>query len=119
VFAWDDFLVLADRLADETDDEASQRTAISRAYYAAYHAAAAFVRAQRLLSDSHTYRRVWDAFARMADSDGAIVGALGDRLRQRRQLADYRTPYPGDVAWDAGAAKSEARIIVDLLRRMG
>lgn len=119
MFDWDDFLRLGERLANETDDEASQRTAISRTYYAAYHAAAAFARAQGLIAGSHTHRRVWGAFARQADSDRATVGALGDRLRQRRQLADYRNPYPDDVAWDADAAISEARVIVDLLRRMG
>ena len=119
MFVWDDFLVLGERLVNEMDDEASQRTAISRVYYAAYHAAAAFVRARGVLSETHTHRRVWAASASDADADRATVGALGDRLRQRRQFADYRNPYPGDIVWEAQAAAAEARIIIDLLRRTG
>ena len=53
-FDWTGFLTLAERLATDTGDEAAQRTAISRAYYAAYHAAASFVRAQGILTIGHT-----------------------------------------------------------------
>lgn len=119
MFAWEDFLALSDRLAVAPDDEASQRTAIGRAYYAAYHTAAAFVRARGMLLGAHTHRRVWSAFAADADPDRGAVGAIGDVLRQRRQDADYRNPFPGDVAKDARDAIGEARAIIDLLGRLG
>ena len=38
MFAWSEYLTLAQHLAQQ-EDEASQRTAISRAYYAAFHVA--------------------------------------------------------------------------------
>jgi uncharacterized protein (UPF0332 family) len=38
VFEWIDFLELAEDLAARQHDEAAARTAISRAYYAAFHA---------------------------------------------------------------------------------
>ena len=46
-FTWQEFADLAGVLASEAD-EARQRTAINRAYYAAYHAASAYVRAHAL-----------------------------------------------------------------------
>lgn len=118
MFDWDDFLALGERLA-ASDDEASRRTAISRAYYAAYHAAAAFARAAGMLPGGHTHQRVWDAFARDPDADRATVGAAGDGLRQRRQAADYRNPFPGEIGRDAEAAIGEARGVIDLLKRIG
>lgn len=49
VFDWSADLDLAERLAHDGDDEAAQRAAISRAYYAAHHAAARFVRDHNLV----------------------------------------------------------------------
>lgn len=39
MFDWDDFLSLATDLANRRGDEAALRTAVSRAYYATFHAA--------------------------------------------------------------------------------
>ncbi len=49
MFVWTDYLVLAERLAARDADEAALRTAISRAYYAAYHRASTYVRANILV----------------------------------------------------------------------
>ncbi|MDP9364247.1 MAG: hypothetical protein M3Q10_08485 [Chloroflexota bacterium] len=58
MFDWDEFLALAERLNVQGADEATQRTIISRAYYAAYHAASTFVRAEGLLRVSHSHATV-------------------------------------------------------------
>ena len=93
MFEWADFLGLAERLAEAGGDEAAHRTAISRAYYAAYHAAAIYVRAEGILPDAHTHRRVWAALAADAVAERAEVGRRGDLLRQARAAADYRATF--------------------------
>ena len=116
VFEWEDFLGLGDRLTQEAN-EAAQRTAISRAYYAAYHAAAAFVRARRILVTAHTHQAVWGALAASSDVDRADVGRMGNRLKRARLDADDRIPFPDDVADRAQDAVTEARSIIEALGR--
>lgn len=118
MFEWDDFLILAERLAREADDEADRRTAISRAYYAAYHEAAAYVRATGLLRARHSHEKVWAAVAAGLASSGGDLVADAERLRRRRIAADYRNPFPGDVDEEARAALVEARSVIEELRRL-
>ncbi len=118
MFDWRDFLPFAERLALEADDEPSQRTAISRAYYAVYHAAAGYVRAKGLLHVRHSHGRVWAAIG--GDSDAGRVGVRekAERLRRRRIAADYRNPFPGDVGEQAKAAVADARDVIEALERL-
>jgi uncharacterized protein (UPF0332 family) len=117
-FDWDDFLAIADRLAAEVDDEAAQRTAINRAYYAAYHAAAVFVRAKGILTVGHTHRTVWAALIADPDPDRSQAGRRGDDLRRLRTDADYKRPFPGDVGKTAAEVIAESRDIVETLDRL-
>lgn len=58
----DHFLDLAERLSKE-NDEAAQRTSVSRAYYAAFHGAQTHCRAKKLLTGLRTtHRDVWENF---------------------------------------------------------
>ncbi len=115
MFEWSELLVLAERLVDGDDSEAVRRTAINRAYYAAYHAAARFVRARGLLATKHSHRAVWSVLARSEDRTVASIGARGDLLRQRRQEADYVVPFPGDAGRQAREGIAEARAIIEAL----
>lgn len=117
MFEWRDYLALADDLV-ERPDEAAQRSAISRAYYAAYHAAAAFVRNAGLLTRGHTHHRVWNVLANDPDPARAEVGWLGDLLRLARISADYHTPFPGDVLGQARAVVRDARLLVEAIERL-
>ena len=118
MFAWQDFLSLAERLAQDADDDSALRTAIGRAYYAAYHAAADYVRASGILETRHTHALVWAALAGDPDDARADVGKWGEILRRRRVAADYRHPFPGDVREQAQTAIVEARDVIDTLRRL-
>ena len=118
MFNWEDFLALAERLVREVDNESSQRTAISRAYYAAYHAAAVYVRTQGLLPTGHTHRNVWAVLAASSNAELAEAGRRGDLLRQLRILADYRSRFPGDIGNQARTAAVRARDVIDTLRRL-
>jgi uncharacterized protein (UPF0332 family) len=109
-------LPLADRLAGFTE-EAAHRSAISRAYYAAYHAAEAFVRAKGILTSGHTHQKVWDALVNDPDHARANVGVRGKQLNWIRVMADYRAPFPGDIGKELRAAIAEARgLVADLAR---
>ncbi len=117
-FAWDDLLRFAERLTASNEDEVAQRTAINRAYYAAYHAAASHVRSRGLLVAGHTHQRVWAALSERGDRDEAGLGRRGDRLRQTRIGADYRNPFPGRLDERTRAAVAEARDVIEAFRQV-
>jgi hypothetical protein len=119
VFDWEEYLALAALLAADTGNEASLRTAISRAYYAAYHAAATYVRTEGLLRRRHTHQRVWNALAEGPDPERSDAGRRGDLLRRVRLDADYSNPFPEDLVKQARDAVPQARSIIELLRRLG
>jgi uncharacterized protein (UPF0332 family) len=103
-FSWVDYLDLATRLAGEAD-EAAKRTAISRAYYAAFNQADAWLQARRPPppGGGASHERVWAEFR--SGSDAAQRIAIdGERLKLRRVQADYRIPYRGDLNGEAGMA---------------
>ena len=118
MFDWAGYLDVADRLLAEAPDEAALRSAISRAYYAAYHAAAAFVAASGLLTQRHTHRRVWDALASDFDPARSSIGTRGDQLRQIRNDADYRDRMPGNLEIRARDAVAEGRSLVEAIRQL-
>lgn len=96
-FDWLQFLELAKELAAR-DDEASARSAISRAYYAAYHWARDYV-AQELavtVPKSEAHQAVWDALTQHGRKREELsAGAGGKRARVMRNQADYEARLPG------------------------
>lgn len=119
MFDWEALLAVAERLLFAGGDEASQRTAINRAYYAAYHVAATHVRTTGLLRARHTHTRVWAVLADDTNSIRADVGQRGDVLRRARVDADYRSTFPGSVDERARESVADARAIIETLRRLG
>lgn len=108
MFDWSDYLVLARRLGD-CDTEADQRTAISRAYYAAFHAARRHVMRTHtevaLPRHGEVHDMVWRTLEGGVRGERAAAHA-GKRLRQKRTLSDYAREglsFPNDtrqaVAW--------------------
>ncbi len=63
-FNWNEYLNLATILS-ANGDEASQRTATSRAYYAAFHAAT--LHAKRNGYAEHSHARLWKMYSSDAD----------------------------------------------------
>jgi uncharacterized protein (UPF0332 family) len=91
-FDWAEYLVLAKRLAKESDD-ASHRTAISRAYYSVYHAALAFLEESdnfQAPTEGNIHQKLWNEFRRNGGQTHRAVGTKGDRLRLNRSDADYK-----------------------------
>lgn len=112
---WRDFLLLATRSAAATT-EADWRTAVSRAYYAAFHVA------RRLFTDlQFTVPRADRAHQylvfRLSNSGEAAVEQAGrdlDTLRRLRNRADY-DDSPALTQPQAAAAVQVAEGIIQLL----
>jgi uncharacterized protein (UPF0332 family) len=97
-FDWRGYLTLARELAAGEPDEARARSAISRAYYAAFHVARIYQRDERhlpLMGEGRDHERVARAFADdgRADARAKQVGIALDRLIRRRRAADYDGVY--------------------------
>jgi len=89
-FNWNDLLTLADELATKID-EASKRTAISRAYYCVYNLA--FARAVATVGpkprDAPYHQWCWDQYISTPDLACRHLGIAGQRMKDRRVKADY------------------------------
>jgi len=91
-FNWDEFLNLAEQLATAPDD-ASKRSAISRAYYAVFNPA--FSRAEQNCGKpvgTNKHEWCWNRYMGTVDGTNKCqeVGIQGDRLKQMRVKADYK-----------------------------
>jgi hypothetical protein len=92
-FDWANYLRLAEDLAAKAD-EASLRTAISRAYYSIFNVA--YERAEKNLgrkpasSGSH-HKWCWDAYGNCNDSTCQELAVEGRRLKWLRVDVDYKS----------------------------
>lgn len=90
-FDWNDFLSLAEQLAGSEDD-ASKRTAISRAYYCVFNFA--FARAQKTVGrkprNASYHQWCWDQYTGTNDRACKQLGNTGQRMKARRVRADYK-----------------------------
>ncbi len=104
MFTWNDYLSLAERLATLPEEE-YKRTAISRAYYAAFCSASAWYlkRWKKLPKPRNpkehlgSHEIVWAAYQlprHAKDRRYGKVGSLGDSLKQLRVYADYKESFP-------------------------
>src|SRR5437773_3655425 len=90
-FDWNSFLALAKDLAGRPDDDASRRTAISRAYYCVFNLA--FDRAMstgcHYPGGEGRHQWCWRQYSQSQDRSCAKLGAKGDRMKRMRVKADY------------------------------
>lgn len=89
-FDWNQYLVLANQLA-AANDEASKRSAISRAYYCVFNIA--FERCEstagKLPRGETSHKWCWGKYQNTPEMSCRKLGIDGDRMRQRRVRADY------------------------------
>ena len=94
-FDWNEYLVLARQLALAGDD-ASKRTAISRAYYFVFNIA--FARAEatagRYPGGESSHKWCWDRYESTPDPSCRKLGIDGGRMKRRRVRVDYK---PADI----------------------
>jgi hypothetical protein len=117
-FDWSRFLALATELA-QRQDEASLRSAISRAYYYVFH-----LGLQR--AEANHYRRVpgepshiqlWKFFANDPESISQTLAQIAIRLKERRERADYRDTY-ARIADDVPGMLEDAETFTKLLAQL-
>lgn len=122
MFHWADFYSLALELSTR-QDAASQRCAISRAYYAAFHAACTYLQDVHQLSlprhEKHAF--VWKWFDPRERTPGRTVlerkiGKNGARLHQLRCDADYELKF--EPAKHLAYGLSQAQRLLDDLERL-
>jgi uncharacterized protein (UPF0332 family) len=100
-FNWSDYLDLARRLYREgtihSVKEAELRSAISRAYYAAFCNARNYLIAKghKLSGGPEAHAEVQDRFITSSDRRRKEIGENLKRLRSLRNRADYRNTFPG------------------------
>jgi hypothetical protein len=107
-FDWNNFLLLAEELA-QRGDEAAKRTAISRAYYFIFNLA--YARAEQngafVAGDRHT--QCWRRYMTTPDPACRRLGNVGDRMKGRRVSADYEAPTKERLDDEVQRALEEAR----------
>ncbi len=120
MFDWRGYLTLAEQLSSYGVSEAELRTAISRAYYAAYHRASRYVREYSLVAATErlTHQKAWAAVGANQDPVRIRAGVRGNRLKRRREEADYYDAFPTDLTKAARDAILEARMILDLIESL-
>lgn len=116
-FDWSQYFVLAEHLAEQ-DDEASRRSAVSRAYYAAYCSARNWLQANEpdlgRAPPGESHRYIWDRYQRGPHRIRVRIGAEGNRFRSERNRADYTDAvYHLDRLVETALAR--ARTIFELL----
>ena len=117
-FNWSEYLTIAKELALRSD-EAALRSALSRAYYAAFGTAL-----ERLAVTGHAISQTAEAHSEVCRlyknaDDGPLhyVGIEGVRLRQLRRWADYdRNVVFNDIV--VGKAVSLAERTINAIRRL-
>jgi uncharacterized protein (UPF0332 family) len=94
-FDWNGYRTLAVELAKRTD-EASQRSAISRAYYFVFNTARKrpSVSQYRFPEGEGVHKVLWDLYERNADKNCKSLAVLATRMKLRRVKADYDSFYP-------------------------
>jgi len=80
-FDWQEYLLLARELSQRSG-EAALRSAISRAYYAAFCTACNYLRqrGESIPDSEHSHKAVWDSFQRKGKSAQAVF-INGERLK--------------------------------------
>ena len=117
-FDWSQYLVLAKELSTRTD-EAALRSAISRAYYAAYHHAKSFCASKSIViiqsGANSEHFDLWDTFGKKGGPTFANIHTRGDRLKRKRHNADYDSGISG-LAVVVGDSIKDADAIFFLLK---
>jgi hypothetical protein len=114
MFDWRGYLDLADDLLSlRPNDEAAQRSALSRAYHGAFGVARDYLLTSRgvAISSFNAHYHVWAAFAQAPRGVEQRIAQEGNRLKRRRDLADYEANYLG-VASEATRWVARARRLI-------
>ena len=91
MFDWNTYLQLAEELSERGQEE-YKRTAISRAYYSAFHSARNLLEQKNFFykSRKNVHFAVWNSYENLG-REYRKISIKGDRLKLKRTKADYDT----------------------------
>lgn len=114
-FDWSTYLTLAEELGAR-EDEASLRSAISRAYYFVYHLALQRAEANDFKASpgEPSHRQLWRLFDESPETACKKLGVIATRLKQKRERADYE-PVFVRIEEEKSAVLQDARDFLSLL----
>ena len=94
-FDWNDYKIFAEELNATRTDEAAQRSAISRVYYAVFNQAYDYLRAQGFArrAGEGIHKQVWYEY-RKGHRTRKAIGTNGSRLHDNRVAVDYQADVP-------------------------
>lgn len=94
-FDWRGYKTLALSLS-RTTDEASMRTAISRAYYFVYHLALARAETNHYKPKTRdsVHKQLWDHYEKSLNPKCIELAVTGRRMKRLRSNADYDDDFP-------------------------
>ena len=116
-FDWLDYIGLAEELAGQgkavSSQESRLRSAVSRAYYAAFCKAGNRLRDQEdtKLPPFDVHRFVWDQFKNSDSAARREIGTNGDRLKKDRVKADYDDTIPNVASLTVKALRLSSQIL--------
>lgn len=118
MFNWNDYLQFAREQAVR-QEQSALRSAVSRAYYSAYHHAKLYVRNRlpevRIQPGLGSHKQLWGVLQETQRTKvERNAGNKGDELRRLRTLADYEADHPVN-SQNARLAIDEAAHVLRLL----
>ena len=121
-FDWVEYLNLAETLQRERTTlgnvEACQRSAISRAYYAAYMTAANKAKAEGLItSGREQHKKVRLHYTNAPDMQRKRIGTWLQRLKDNREKSDYENTV-SEVGKLTELSLDEANKVVNILNKI-
>ena len=89
-FRWNDFLTYAKTYINAQSDQTQYRCAVSRAYYAAYHAADNYAQNSLDYTPSGSkHKSLWKRFQECDKKEFRKISTIGNALKLKREYADY------------------------------
>jgi hypothetical protein len=117
-FDWSTFLTLAEDLAKRAD-EASLRSALSRAHYYVYHLALS--RAEhnqfKAVAGEGTHTQLWRLYSTNPDPNCKKLAEIAARLKEKRERADYNPTY-ARIHEEVPGVLTDARDLATRLARL-
>lgn len=117
-FRWAQFVNVAQRLATEEGEE-YYRSAISRAYYAAFGVAWGKLSRQDRQTISNNPKKnkhegTWDVYMGDYSSDNESIGEVGAALKAQRHIADYNADWTVKSSEATLAIKQAQKLIKEI-----
>lgn len=116
-FAWSQFLSLSEELGTRAD-EASLRSAISRAYYYVYHLALKrAVENGFIVVAGGVHIQLWRLFLENPEPDCKRLGTIAGRMKRQRERADYEDVF-ARLGEEVTPMLADAREFASILLRL-